>query len=231
MTQREDPLAGLIDADRGHAGPDDATLERAWSRVEHSVASGAASPVLDTAPLIASGHGGLLALLTVGLLAVVGAGGIALSGEPTPTTARAGLVSPISVPPPKHAPALAVVEAPEAETPVPAEVEHPAPAPKPKKRSKVAVEPADASASLVEEVQLMRKISRALSRNDFRTAKQLLGRHRSKFPNGSLKEERDAASVRVACGLGTANAASKRKAFERAWPSSIHAAAIKSSCD
>ena len=84
---------------------------------------------------------------------------------------------------------------------------------------------------MVEEVQLMRKISRALSRNDFRTAKQLLGRHRSKFPNGSLKEERDAASVRVACGLGNANAASKRKAFERAWPSSIHAAAIKSGCD
>lgn len=233
MTQREDPLAGLIDADRGHAGPDDATLERAWSRVEHSVASGAAGPVLDTAPLLASGHGGLLTLVTVGLLAVVGLGGVALSDGPTPTTARAGLVTQIAVPAPSPAPAIAVVEAPEAEIPAPAEVERTAPARKleRKKRPKVVAAPSDPSASLVEEVQLMRKISRALSRNDLRTAKQLLARHRSEFPNGSLNEERDAAAVRVACGLGAANAASKRRAFERAWPSSIHAAAIQSSCD
>lgn len=232
MTERKDPLAALIEADRTHPQPDDATLQRAWAKVEHSVAAGTAAPVLDTAPLVASGHGGLLTLVTVGVLATVAVGGVAFGDQPRATTAEAGLVTKIPMP---RVPPASVAVRPEPESlPEPAEPPGPLPAPsssKPKRRSKPTPKTRDNEGSLVEEVQLMRRISRALSRDDLRSAKQLLGQHRAKFPNGSLEEERDAAAVRIACGLDAANADNKRKAFDRAWPQSIHAAAIKSSCD
>jgi hypothetical protein len=94
------------------------------------------------------------------------------------------------------------------------------------------VRPAERPASEVgSEVLLIEGAHAALRAGNAERALDLLDEHARRFPSGALGEERDAARVACLCAAGrTADAASARDRFLRAFPDSPQAAGVQSSC-
>lgn len=247
MNDSRDPLAQLVDADRALPEPGAAALDRVWSGIEHGLASGAPTPVLDTKPLLAPSAGWGLGVVSVLLIAVVGASVAVLGARPDPVAASPGLIPPPEWPAAQDAspePEPEVVEQRPVSEPA---VAAPAPPPpssrtKPRRSSKpdpVRPEPdskekpepkPEPELGFADELALMRTVSQALARGDTARASTLLRQHERQFPKGALLEERNAAAVRIACARDHAGAGAKRAAFEKRWPKSMHAAAIRSAC-
>lgn len=241
MNDSRDPLAQLVDADRALPEPSSPALDRVWSGIERGVASGAPGPMLDTKPLLAPSAGWGLGLVSVVLLAAVGAGLAVLGARPDAVTASPGLIAQpewptVSDPGPEpKAVELAPVPTPAVTTPSPPATPSRAPKRAPQRiKPDVAPKPEPAAApklGLADELSLMRAVSQALARGDTTRASTLLREHEEQFPKGALLEERNAAAVRIACARDHASAGTKRAAFEKRWPKSMHAAAIRSACD
>ena len=236
MNERRDPLATLIDADRAVEGPDGDTLQRMWTGIEQGVASGAPGPVLDTQPLLPAAGG--LGLKVLGLALVTSLVGVVAlrPGDDAPHSVQR--LSPTVEVPTVVPPAPPKLEPPEPLQPAPVvepAIEQAVREPRPQRRPRAQPEPERPTTTpgptLADELALMRKIGRALSAGDTRTAAALLDDHGERFPDGALKEERVAAEVRIACMRDRPDAAKRRASFERRWPKSMHAAAVASACD
>lgn len=85
--------------------------------------------------------------------------------------------------------------------------------------------------SLLEETQLVSDAQRALSRDDPSEALALAERHRARFPNGALAQERDAARVFALCALQRDELAAARASFLERWPDSAQAARVRAACE
>lgn len=248
MNDSPDPLAQLVDADRALPEPGAPALDRVWSGIEHGLASGVPSPVLDTKPLLAPSAGWGLGLVSMALIAVVGASLAVVGARPDPLAANPGLIPAPEWPAvqdPSPEPETEVVEHQPLSEPAVAAPAQPAPSsrakprrsskPKPlrlKPDSKEKPEPKpEPELGFADELALMRTVSQALARGNTARASTLLRQHERQFPKGALLEERNAAAVRIACARNDAGAGAKRAAFEKRWPKSMHAAAIRTACD
>jgi hypothetical protein len=88
-----------------------------------------------------------------------------------------------------------------------------------------------ATDSIAEEAALLRAANTALARGDPATALARLDEHASRFPPGTLSEERDAARVFALCASGRSAAArAAASTFVAANPRSPHAAQVRRSC-
>jgi len=90
---------------------------------------------------------------------------------------------------------------------------------------------AETADSLAEEVRLLREARAALDRADPSRALGLLDVHASRFPRGTLYEERLATRVLAFCALGRIDAARlAAQELERASPRSPHLGRVRASC-
>ena len=146
--------------------------------------------------------GGLAALATA----------LWLGARPAPSPE----LPPAPLPPPP--PDLAVPAAPWA----------PAPPPAPPGND-VAVAPAPSQ--LAEETRLVREAQKALAAKDGARALEALETHARRFPDGVLREAREAARVLALCALGRVDEArAEAAAFLQRAPSSPQAARVRAAC-
>ena len=90
---------------------------------------------------------------------------------------------------------------------------------------------AEAVDSLAEEVRLLRDAHAALDRDEPARALGSLDAHASRFPRGTLYEERLATRVLALCALGRIDAARlAAQELERAAPRSPHLGRVRASC-
>lgn len=76
--------------------------------------------------------------------------------------------------------------------------------------------------ALAAEGQLIDTARAALGRGDFAAALAAVDRHAEKFPQGRLREEREAIAIQALAGVGRMPAARARgEAFRKAYPSSV----------
>ena len=82
------------------------------------------------------------------------------------------------------------------------------------------------------EILLLEPARRSLSRGDYAGALASLGQHRREFPNGQLRQERDALRVRALWGLGQKPAAlAAASAFRKRYPRSALLSWLKDQAD
>jgi hypothetical protein len=92
-------------------------------------------------------------------------------------------------------------------------------------------DPPDLGDSLAEEVALLRQARAALDEGDAPGALHLLDAHASRFPRGTLYEERLATRVTALCWLGRVDGARVvAEELERARPRSPHLTRVRTSC-
>ncbi len=84
--------------------------------------------------------------------------------------------------------------------------------------------------SLSEELLVLATARAALSRNAFDEARSALDQHSSRFPQGVLTEEREAARVMLACLSSAPTAAEQRARFLSLYPSSVLRIRVNSAC-
>ncbi len=88
-----------------------------------------------------------------------------------------------------------------------------------------------ADVSVAAEVALLERASGALRAGDPKRALAAVSEHARRFPNGALAEERDTERIVALCALGRRDeAATATQRFDRAYPSSSHAARIRAAC-
>ena len=80
------------------------------------------------------------------------------------------------------------------------------------------------------EAALLRRVQRALSRNDLAGAEASLKQYRARFPKGVLAPEADGASVIVACRRGAPNAYDRARHYLSRHSTSPLAARIRAAC-
>ncbi len=93
--------------------------------------------------------------------------------------------------------------------------------------------PPDAAAAdrLRAEVALMDRARAALDRGDANALWSMMDEHARRFPDGALREEREAWRAVAACRLTHANAAARATRFLDAHPRSAQAAKVRRACD
>ena len=234
-TEELDPdVRSLLDAERAPESPPAGASERVWERVRESVSAPPAGP-----PAGAVGSGALpVALTTLGVVAVVGAVVVGLSGDeqshdrpPLPPQAPVeALVDPLVAPVTDLEPATVAVipvaptqEIAEAREPV--DLEPAAPArPKRAERGRSA----DKAALQSSEQELLDRGRRALREGRAAVALQVAEEHRARFRRGRLVEEREALRIRSLDRLGRGDASREAaRAFLKRYPSSIHRLAVE----
>ena len=121
-----------------------------------------------------------------------------------------------------------------AQPPAPPATPSPAPAIVPPHPAAPAVTPpaaAEITDSLAEEVRLLREARAALDRGDTSRVLASLDEHASRFPRGTLYEERLATRVLALCAMGRIDAARlAAQELERAAPRSPHLVRVRASC-
>jgi hypothetical protein len=158
----------------------------------------------------------------VGAAAVVGWYG---SGSvPTPIPGVAAHVAATNggsvLPAPASVPATPLVEPAQAEAVRPAEPGEPLPAPK----------RASAHDSTALELAILKRARTAVAGGNFSAALGAIGEHQRRFPDGNLREEREALRVKALSGLGKndeARAAAER--FRERFPDSVLAPRLEGS--
>jgi len=79
---------------------------------------------------------------------------------------------------------------------------------------------------------LLSRGQEALQDGETRRALKLFERHRRRFPNGVMAEERELKRIETLCALGRVDAArSAAQAFSRRFPSSALRDKARSGCD
>lgn len=92
-------------------------------------------------------------------------------------------------------------------------------------------EPPAAPSSLEGEIRLLRDAQAALSRGDASRSLELLEQHQSRYPNGVMSQEREAARVIALCKLGRRDEARAEAAhFVEQHPTSPLSARVRGSC-
>jgi hypothetical protein len=87
------------------------------------------------------------------------------------------------------------------------------------------------ASALLEEAQLLGQAQRALSAGEPAHALTFIARHRARFPEGALVQEREAARVFALCATGeAAQAVAAQQAFLRTWPRSLLADRVRAAC-
>ncbi len=99
----------------------------------------------------------------------------------------------------------------------------------PRPQTRPAPRPAPAS-SLSDELRLIQEAQQALSRDQPRQALAALAEHRSSFPDGSMREDREALRVVALCKRGDADRDAAARAFRRRWPRSLFSQRIETAC-
>jgi hypothetical protein len=88
-----------------------------------------------------------------------------------------------------------------------------------------------AGGSVAAEVAILRRVSAALRAGDAEAALAAVGEHARRFPNGALAEERDTERIVALCALGRRDEGARAtERFNRAYPSSSHAARVQAAC-
>jgi hypothetical protein len=177
----------------------------------------------------------LLALGTA--LVLGGALGALARGAATPSVVYIDRPTPVSAPAPAPEPAPAPAPEPEPEPepePAPAAVPEPAPEPAPAAvpaRPPAAVATAlDSAASLAAESALLDVARTALARGEADHALAATARHAAQFPNGALREEREALTVKALALAGRdSEARAKADRFRARYPGSVFGGAIDAS--
>ena len=94
--------------------------------------------------------------------------------------------------------------------------------------ARVEERPAAKDAALASEMVLVEMARSALTRGDSSAALAALDRHRSEFPQGALREERESLAIQALAASGNpAQARVRAKAFRQAFPGSLQADAIE----
>lgn len=234
-TEELDPdVRSLLDAERAPESPPAGASERVWGRVRESVSG----PPM-AAPPGAVGAGALpVALTTLGVVAVVGAVIVGLSGGeqreeqpalPPQTQVDALLdrqVAPAASLKPVTAPVIAVAPTHEnAEEREPVAVQ-PVASARPKRAERE--RPADKAAQQRTEQELLDRGRRALREGRAAAALQVAEEHRARFRRGRLVEEREVLRIRSLDRLGSGDASREAaRAFLKRYPSSIHRLAVE----
>lgn len=87
-----------------------------------------------------------------------------------------------------------------------------------------------ASESLAREIALLTRVEHALVRRDADTARRLLARHRARFAEPALGQEREAYEVLLRCLLRDQAAAARAHDFLRRYPNALLAARVRVQC-
>jgi hypothetical protein len=96
-------------------------------------------------------------------------------------------------------------------------------------RADAAVAPSGAQ-SLEREVQMMKRIERALREGNPQQALVLLGQLDREIPGGQLAEERLAVFALARCGLGLGSPAAIAREFAQRYPKSVYFARVRRAC-
>ncbi len=241
MKREDEPLAALLAAERDGADASANVVERIWSGVERKLADGVV-PALDEAPLIpASSSGAATWWAVVGLVVAAGVGGVLAVGTQTAVPLQAGTTSlPAAVRQPRAtsssaedtpSPEQKAIRPPQSPPESQPRSEPEGPASTPRRRSRPGRARSPESPGIAAELRLVQRITAAVERERFGTARSLIRRHRREFPRGVFVEEREAALVRIRCAAGPSPEATKALArFLARWPDSIHGPRLRQSC-
>jgi hypothetical protein len=90
--------------------------------------------------------------------------------------------------------------------------------------------PAADTQSLEREVQMMKRIERALREQNPQQALVLLGQLDREIPGGQLAEERLAVFAMARCGLGLGSPAAAAREFAQKYPKSVYFARVRQTC-
>jgi hypothetical protein len=208
---------------------------RVFEGIRRAIAAGTAvqaQPAADTA-LRAS------AWRWIGVLALVGATGAlsyhvgyragsdaashAVAARPAPAAGGASGAAPKGVTAsevaaaPAAAPVVAASSAPRGATRAPTTREP-------------AADASSAAQTLEREVQMMKRIERALREQNPQQALVLLGQLDRDIPGGQLAEERLAVFARARCGLGLGSPAAIAREFAQKYPKSVYFAHVRQAC-
>lgn len=244
MKQLSPQAKSYLDALRSvDAPPADATA-RVWESVVARAAAGELGPELGPEPVgegaaSTAAAGSSIKSIVIGVVlgagAAIGVTAAIVGSDDVPALAAAPGLAPLSdLPAPVPPPRAPIVDAPiEIEDDAPAIIDAPAPAPiaRTKTAAPRVVEPKPAEDLVAEEVALLADARTALGAGEAGRAIKLLARHRKRFPNGLLANERDVSWITALCVLGKVDEArTKAQAFLRAHGSSPHAAKVRASC-
>lgn len=245
MKQLSPQAKSYLDALRSvDAPPADATA-RVWESVVARAAAGELGPELGPEPVAdggastaAAGSGSIKSIvigIVLGAGAAIGVTAAIVGGDDVPTLAAAPGLAPFrDVPAPVPPPRAPIVDAPvEIEDDAPSIIDEPTPTPTARTRTPAVrvAEPKPAEDLVAEEVALLADARTALGAGEAGRAIKLLARHRKRFPNGLLANERDVSWITALCVLGKVDEArTKAQAFLRAHGSSPHAAKVRASC-
>jgi TolA-binding protein len=171
--------------------------------------------------------GGKLTAAVVGMVAAAGIGfAVYTSRAPTPAPVAPPVVAPapaVAQPPAKAQPQR---EQPRPEAAAPSVQAAQQAEPKPSKPRKVAP-PAD---TLTQEMALLRAASEALAKGDQADALVKLDTHAKRYPNGSLREERDGLRAIAECTRSQNPSTEAATSFAQHYPSSLLTARVKAAC-
>jgi hypothetical protein len=184
----KDDLSLLLEAERAEQA-DAAGEQRGWSRLEGSLAAGAAPLGVSAAPLSLGVSLGLKWGIGAGALALL-AGGVGLASAPpepaVPASIPTLMASSVRFEGPEES-KLLVPEKP---------VEIPLPTDRPHETN------GGRASTLTEEVQLMKAAKREIDADRAHLAEVWLEEHARRYPKGVLRTEREALRILVACSGG-----------------------------
>jgi hypothetical protein len=243
MKQLSPQARSYLDALRSVDAPPADASARVWESVVTRAAAGELGPELGPEPVgdagaSAAASGTSIKSIVLGVVlgagAAIGTTIAVVSQDDDVHTAASGGLAPLSELPVPPAPVITPV--PTIDPPIEIEDDEVAPpsveptrAPS---RGTARPRPAEEKEDLVaEEVALLGEARTALGAGEANKAIKLLARHRKRFPNGLLANERDVSWITALCVLGRVDEArTKAQAFLRAHGSSPHAAKVRASC-
>ncbi len=202
-----------------------------------TAAAAPAAGVAATVGAASVGVGMKVVLGVVALVAVAGAGGVAVSqrrasvAAPAVVSARnavaavAASLTPVASVAPVAPPALELDDPPSSAIVPATSASHAS-----------AASAASATPAVAEELVLLREARSALKAGDPARSLQLLAEHAHRFPHGALTEEREAGRAVASCARadsgGSVDEARVAVArFFRAYPRSLHASRVHAACD
>ena len=213
----------LLDEGKRALTPTPAQRDALRARIDRAIAAPPPAPPMALSNVHLAG---LLGLVLLGAW-------VAWPPEASERAAMATPEAPAIEPIPVVAPEPELTEVAPAEPEI-TEVAPPAPeitevAPPEVRSTSAAPPPVD---TLDAELRLLGEARRALARGQAREARESLEAHERSFPDGVLREEREALFVRAFCDAGEQAEARRRlAAFEREHPSSVALRALRETCE
>jgi hypothetical protein len=200
-----DELGRLIEAEKTQAPPSGAK-EATWRAIESSVAAGVPAPV-ELGPI--GGGAGPVAWIA----AIIGGASTLAVVVYLALPKDEPVIVPLPPPPPP------VVEL----VPPPPELPPPSPPVQPRKQRP--------KPSLAAQVQELRKAQLAFSRGQFQVALELVERHRERFRETPLEQERSALEALAACRIRREDAFRLAHRFLTKFPESPQADRVRRTCE